>query len=177
MQFSLEMAIPVLERTPTVLKALLQDISTEWTHENEGPDTWSPFNVVGHLIHGERTDWMARARTILQQGESQPFKPFDRFAQFEESKGKSMHMLLDELAELRAENLASLKALELSARHFELCGTHPELGPVTLGELLATWVVHDLGHIAQIARVMAKQLGNEVGPWEAYLGVLGRANG
>jgi len=175
MQFSLETALPILERTPSVLNELLCGLGDAWTTPNEGPETWSPFDVVGHLIHGERTDWIFRARIILEYGEVRPFDPFDRFAQFEESRGKSMKKLLDEFSELREKNLMALQDMDLQPVDFERRGIHPELGAVSLGHLLATWVVHDLGHIAQISRVMAKQYAGEIGVWggSGYLGVLG----
>ena len=173
MQFSLETALPILERTPPVLNEMLCGLDDEWTTPNEGPETWSPFDVIGHLIHGERTDWIPRARIILEHGEAQPFDPFDRFAQFEESRGKRMKTLLDEFAALRDQNLMALQDMNLSPEDFGKRGVHPELGVVTLGQLLATCVVHDLGHIAQISRVMAKQYGGEVGVWRAYIPVLG----
>lgn len=173
MHFSLDTALPILERTPNVLNELLCGLDDAWTTPNEGRDTWSPFDVIGHLIHGERTDWITRARIILEHGDAKPFTPFDRFAQFEQSRGKSMKTLLDEFAELRDQNLMALQDLNLQPSDFEKRGTHPELGTVSLGQLLATWVVHDLGHIAQVSRVMAKQYKDEVGPWVAYIGVLG----
>jgi hypothetical protein len=138
----------------------------------EGGDTWSPYDIVGHLIHGERTDWIARVRMILTRGEESTFEPFDRFAQFQDSRGRSLSSLLDEFAALRAENLETLRELKLGPAEFALTGRHPDFGVVTLGQLLATWVVHDLGHLGQIARVMAKQYRDEVGPWRAYLPVL-----
>ncbi len=155
-----------------MLQTLLDELPEALERGNEGEDTWSPYDIIGHLIHGERTDWISRLRTILEHGESKEFEPFDRFAQFEASRGKSMAELLTEFAALRAENLVFLQALDLGAADYARTGRHPELGIVTLGELLATWVVHDLGHIAQIGRVMAKQLGDEVGAWRAYLPVL-----
>ncbi len=170
--FDLDEAIAVLERTPSVLRAWLSGLSAAWIEADEGPDSWNAFDIVGHLIHGERTDWIARARIVLEHGESRPFDPFDRFAQFELSKGRSLDELLDEFADLRRHNLEILRGLELGAAEFDRAGRHPELGRVTLGELLATWVAHDLGHIAQIARVMAKRYRSEVGVWQAYLPVL-----
>jgi uncharacterized damage-inducible protein DinB len=172
MRITTAVAYDVLERTPRVLPTLLAELPEELERGDEGEDTWSPYDVVGHLIHGERTDWISRLRTILDHGESREFEPFDRFAQFEESRGKSMDELLAEFAVRRAENLSFLRALDLQPEDLERTGRHPDLGIVTLGELLATWVVHDLGHIAQIGRVMAKQLGDEVGSWRAYLPVL-----
>ena len=167
-------AVAVLERTPTVLRALLSDLPAEWTTCNEGPDTFSAFDNVGHLIHGERTDWIARARIILAQGDDRRFQPFDRFAQQQESAGKTLAQLLDEFTMLRAQNLELLRSWQLSERELALTGEHPELGTVTLVQLVATWVVHDLGHLAQIARVMAKRYAAAVGPWQAYLPILTR---
>ena len=172
MKFYLEDAIQLLRSTPDTLWVLLAGLPESWTESNEGPDTWSPFDVVGHLIHGEKTDWIARARIILEQGDSQVFAPFDRFAQFEDSSGKSMRELLDEFADLRAANLEKLDEMKLTEQDFERTGQHPEFGTVTLEQLLATWVVHDLGHIAQVARVMSKQYTDRVGPWSAYLRVI-----
>ena len=173
MNFALEDALPLLSRTPAVLRSLLGDLPESWTRGTEGPDTWSPFDIVGHLIHGERTDWIVRIEILLAHGESQPFNPFDRFAQFEASRGKSLSELLDTFAGLRTANLIRLESLELAAPDLERRGHHPELGPCTLGELLATWVTHDLSHIAQIARVMGRQYTAAVGPWRAYLPMLG----
>ena len=172
-EFDLYEAIAVLERTPAVLRAWLSGLPAGFVEADEGPDTWSPFDVVGHLIHGERTDWISRVRLVLEHGEGRAFEPFDRFAQFELSKGRTLDELLGEFAELRRANLETLRALELGPSELARAGRHPELGGVTLSELLATWVVHDLGHIAQIARVMAKRYGPEVGVWRAYLPVLG----
>lgn len=172
MSFDLEAGLEVLERTPAVLDRWLRGLDAVWLEATEGPETWSPFDIVGHLVHGERTDWMGRARRILEHGPDRPFEPFDRFAQFEDSRGKSIGDLLDEFARLRTENLTALRALGLSEDRFDLEGTHPALGSVTLGQLLATWVVHDLGHIAQIARVMAKVNREEVGAWREYLPIL-----
>ena len=173
MTFDLEASIAVLERTPATLTALLGGLGEEWTHHDEGPGTWSPFDIVGHLIHGERTDWIPRLEIILEHGAARPFEPFDRFAQFEASRGRSLADLLDELARLRARNVQELRSHDLAAADFARPGRHPELGAVTLGQLLAAWVVHDLGHVAQIARVMAKRYADEVGVWTEYLPVLG----
>ena len=151
---------------------MLSDLPGPLERGNEGGDSWSPYDILGHLIHGERTDWIPRMRIILEEGASRAFDPFDRRAQFHESRGKSLEDLLDEFEALRADNLAALEAFDLEEADFARAGRHPGLGIVTLGELLATWVVHDLSHIAQIARVMAKQLGTDVGPWQAYLPVL-----
>ena len=174
MKFDLPTGIAVLERTPPTLRAMLAGLPPDWTDATEGPETWSPYVVVGHLIHGERTDWIPRARLILAQGPERRFTPYDRFAQFRESQGKSLAELLDELARLRAENLATLAGWRLTDARLALTGEHPEFGPVTLRQLLATWVAHDLGHIAQTARVMAKQYREAVGPWRAYLPVMDR---
>ena len=174
MNFDLLTAIPVLERTPNALRALLAGLPPAWTDATEGPETWSPFDVVGHLIHGERTDWIPRARLILAQGPQRRFAPYDRFAQFHESRGRSLADLLDEFARLRAANLATLADWHLTDVELALEGEHPAFGPVTLQQLLATWVAHDLAHVAQTARVMAKQYREAVGPWRAYLPVMDR---
>lgn len=172
MDFDLTTGIAVLERTPRTLRVLLEGLPPAWTDATEGPDTWSPYVVVGHLIHGERTDWIPRARILLAQGANRRFTPYDRFAQFRESQGKSLGALLDELARLRAENLATLTGWRLTDAQLALTGEHPEFGAVTLRQLLATWVAHDLGHLVQISRVMAKQYREAVGPWRAYLSVM-----
>lgn len=174
MEFDLRVAIPVLERTPATLRTLLGGLPSAWTDANEGPDTWSPFDVVGHLIHGERTDWIPRARMILEEGRSRAFEPFDRYAQFRDSEGKSLDALLDEFARLRAQSLATLKAWQLTDAQLALEGEHPVFGAVTLRQLLATWTAHDVSHLAQISRVMAKQYRDAVGPWRAYLPVMDR---
>ena len=174
MDFDLATAIPILERTPATLHAMLGGLPASWTEPNEGPDTFSAFDVVGHLIHGERSDWIPRARIILAQGENRRFTPYDRFAQFEESKGKSLAFLLDEFANLRAENLKTVAGWKLTDHQLALEGEHPKFGAVTLRQLLATWVVHDISHIGQIARVMAKQYRDPVGPWREYLPILDR---
>lgn len=172
MNFTVANGIAVLERTPQTLRDLLSGLSPDWTDATEGPDTWSPYTVVGHLIHGERTDWIPRAQIILAQGANRRFTPYDRFAQFRESKGKSLHDLLDEFARLRADNLATLNDWRLDDDKLALAGEHPECGAVTLRQLLATWVAHDLGHVVQVARVMAKQYRDAIGPWRAYLSVM-----
>jgi hypothetical protein len=174
MDFAIEQGIEILERTPHVLRDLLSGLSRDWVEGDEGPETWSPYVIVGHLIHGERTDWISRARIILAQGEDRRFTPYDRFAQFRESEGKSLIQLLDEFTELRATNVGILKDWNLTDDHMGLTGVHPEFGPVTMRQLLATWVAHDLGHIAQASRVMAKQYRDAVGPWRAYLPVMDR---
>lgn len=172
MEFELIEGMAVLERTPATLRAMLGGLPPAWTDATEGPDTWSPYVVVGHLIHGERTDWIPRAQIILAQGASRRFTPYDRFAQFRESQGKTLAQLLDEFAELRAANVAMLRGWQLTGAQLALEGEHPEFGAVTLGQLLATWVAHDLGHIVQVARVMAKQYRGAIGPWRAYLSVM-----
>jgi len=169
MGFDLDTTRDLLARTPALLDAWLRGLPTEWVHATEGPETWSPFDVVGHLIHGERTDWIPRARIILASEGPKTFERFDRFAQLEAHRGRSLEELLDTFAELRRANLAALTALDLSPADLERTGEHPELGTVTLRQLLATWVAHDQGHVAQIARVLAKQYRDEVGPWRAYL--------
>lgn len=174
MEFDLTTGMAVLERTPQTLRSMLAGLPSVWTDATEGPDTWSPYVIVGHLIHAERTDWIPRAQIILAQGSERRFTPYDRFAQFRDSEGKSLAELLDELARLRAENLATLAGCRLTDAQLELTGEHPEFGAVTLRQLLATWVAHDLGHIAQAARVMAKQYREAVGPWRAYLPVMDR---
>lgn len=173
-QFDLADAIDVLERTPAAFRALLAGLSECWTAPNEGPDTFSAFDNIGHLVHGERTDWIPRARIIIEHGRSRPFDPYDRFAQVHESRGKSIGDLLDELTTLRAQNLTTLRSWRLTDRELALEGEHPALGRVTLAQLLAAWVVHDLGHLAQTSRVMAKQWRADVGPWRAYLPILDR---
>ncbi|HET7464054.1 MAG TPA: DinB family protein [Longimicrobium sp.] len=174
MEFDLAKGVAILERTPATLRALLSGVPAEWTEANEGPETWSPYDILGHLVHGERTDWIGRARIILEQGADRRFQPFDRFAQFRESQGKTLAQLLDEFAHLRAENLRTLAGWRLSGEQLALTGEHPAFGAVTLRQLLSTWVAHDLGHIAQTARVMAKQYRDAVGPWRAYLPVMDR---
>ena len=174
MAFELRPGIAVLERTPRTLRAWLDGLPAEWTEATEGPDTWSPYTVVGHLIHGERTDWIPRAQIILAQGQDRRFTPYDRFAQFRESEGKSLGQLLDEFEHLRAENVKTLTGWQLTDATLAMTGEHPEFGAVTLRQLLATWVAHDLGHLAQIARVMAKQYRDAIGPWRAYLSIMER---
>lgn len=172
MAFTLQKSIEILERTPDVLHKMLQDISAEWTSINEGGETWSAYDIIGHLIHGERMDWIPRAKIILSEQPDKTFEPYDRFAQFEESKGKSLTQLLDEFKTLREKNIAYLRTNKLTAKHLEAKGIHPAFGEVTLSQLLSTWVVHDLNHIGQICRVMAKQYKEAVGPWIEYLGIL-----
>lgn len=172
MEFEVTDGIAILERTPATLRALLAGLPPSWTDATEGPDTWSPYTVLGHLIHGEMTDWIPRAQIILAQGADRRFTPYDRFAQFRESDGKSLEALLDEFARRRADNLATLRGWRLDDAQLALQGEHPALGPVTLRQLLATWVAHDLGHIVQVARVMARQYRGAIGPWHAYLSVM-----
>jgi|SRR5438874_5956848 len=172
MAHNLEHTIAVLSRTPSTMNAMLRDLPEEWIHRNEGDGTFSAFDVIGHLIHGDRTDWIPRARIILEHGDTKPFEKFDRLAQVRESKGKSLPQLLDEFARIRAEKLDELRALNLKPQDFERRGRHPALGIVTLSQLLATWAVHDLTHLHQISRVMAHQYREVVGPWTRYLGVM-----
>jgi hypothetical protein len=172
MEQNLQDTVALLARTPAALDALLRDLPEAWTSRNEGTGTWSAFDIVGHLNHGERTDWMPRARMILKFGETRAFEPFDRWGQERESAGKSLGQLLYEFARLRSEGLAELRAMNLQKEDRERRGRHPALGVVTLSQLLATWAVHDLTHLHQISRVMAHQYDAAVGPWHAYLGVL-----
>ena len=172
MRFELASSMDILRRTPATLRALLDGAGDAWSRSNEGPDTFSPFDVVGHLIDGEETDWMPRAASILSRNPQATFAPYDRFRHYERNRGRSLASLLDEFGRLRAANLEGLAAWNLGDAELELRATHPSLGPVTLRQLLATWVAHDLGHIAQVARVMAKQYREEVGPWVQYLPVL-----
>jgi hypothetical protein len=172
MLFDVVEGAAVLARTPATLSTLLRGLSPAWTDATEGPDTWSAYIIVGHLLHGERTDWIPRAQIILDQGADRGFEPYDRFAQFRESEGKSLTDLLDAFAAERACNLATLASWRLANAQLSLTGTHPAFGDVTLGQLLATWVAHDLGHIAQISRVMAKQYRDAVGPWREYLTIV-----
>ena len=174
MDFDIATGAAVLERTPNVLRTMLEGLAPAWTESNEGPDTWSAYDVVGHLGHGERTIWIARASIILAQGPDRRFASVDRFAQFRDSEGKTLATLLDEFARLRDANLVTLREWRLTDAHLALEGEHPDFGRVTLRELLATWVAHDLGHIAQVARVMAKQYRDAVGPWREYLSIMGR---
>lgn len=161
-----------LASIPAVLDVWLRGLPEEWTRCDEGPDTWSAFDVVGHLIHGEDTDWIPRVKWILEHGDAAAFPPFDRFAQKKRFSGRSLPGLLDEFADKRKKSLAALRALDLGDAELARGGLHPELGRVTVRELLATWVAHDLTHVTQIARVMAKRVGDQVGPWREYLRVL-----
>ena len=172
MDYSIEKSYEILTNTPKVLTALLSHLSEEWLMNNEGEDTFSPFDVVGHLLHGEKTDWIARTKIILEHGTSSSFVPWDRFAQYEESKGKNIHQLLEEFSAKRIENINWLKSLNLTKDDLGKKGMHPKLGEVTLRNLLSTWVVHDLTHIAQITRVMAKQYKTEMGPWVEFFRIM-----
>jgi uncharacterized damage-inducible protein DinB len=172
MNFTIEKSIEILECTPNVLIAMLQNISPDWTTNNEGGETWSVYDIIGHLIHGEKTDWISRMEIILSGKPDKTFEPFGRFAHFEESKGKSLLHLLDEFKRLRKKNIEYLYSKKLSSKNLEEKGIHPAFGEVTLSQLLSAWTVHDLNHIAQISRVMAKQYKEEVGPWIGYLRIL-----
>jgi len=170
--FRLDEAIAILRRTPAVLRAALEGLDPEWINTNRGDNTFSPYDVMGHLIHGERSDWIARSRMIIEHGETRAFEPFDRFAMYEESKGKSMAELLDAFESLRERNLTTLEGMNISSELLQRRGRHPDFGPVTLQQLLATWAVHDLNHIWQIVGTMAWRYREDVGPWRQYLGVL-----
>ncbi|MDP4218499.1 MAG: DinB family protein [Bacteroidota bacterium] len=173
MSFEIDKSVEILERTPAVLTAMLTGLSEDWIMNNEGPDTWSPYDIVGHLIHGEETDWIPRMKIILSDSPDKRFTPFDRFAQFTNSKGKTLSQLLETFTTLRAQNLETLRsAAPITPADLLKTGIHPAFGPVTLSQLLATWVAHDLNHIAQIARVMAVQYRPDAGPWVAYLKIL-----
>jgi hypothetical protein len=174
MDFRLDDALPVLRRTPSVLRDLLADLPEGWTKGVEGPDAWSPFDVVGHLIHAERTDWVPRIEHMLRHGDEVPFPPFDREAMFAASRGLSLGELLETFDQLRAESVNRLVTLGLTDADMARHGRHPEFGVVTMGQHIATWVAHDLSHIGQIVRVMAKQYSEAVGPWRAYLSILRR---
>lgn len=172
MQLKLAEATQILQRTPATLTAMVAGVPEKWLKCTEGGGTWSCYDVVGHLIHGELTDWIPRARIILERGEAQAFEPFDRFAQFREDQSRPIRALLDQFAFMRAENVTILQNFNLTHDDLARRGTHPELGPVTLGQLISAWVVHDLSHLSQIARVTAKQYCHEVGPWQAYMSIL-----
>jgi len=174
MPFNLENSIQILERTPEVLEALLSGLSDDWTKVNEGGESWSPNDIVGHLLHGERTDWIARMEIILSEGPERRFTPFDRFAQFDESKGKSLEELLDEFKVQRKKSITILRSKNLDEILLNREGIHPKFGEVTLRQLLSTWVAHDLAHLAQIARVMAKQYKTDIGPWIEYMPIMTR---
>ena len=172
MDFNLNHSVLILEKTPEVINAMLQNIPEPWAYNNEGKDTWSPFDIIGHLVHGEHTDWIPRAKIILSDQAQKNFEPFDRFAQFENSKNKSLETVLQEFQQLRKLNIEQLKAFHLTEEQLQLTGNHPELGTVTLQQLLATWVVHDLSHIHQITRVLAKNYTDQVGPWVQYISII-----
>ncbi len=172
MKFDINNSIEILERTPKILESYLSGLSNDWLKNNEGENTWSPYDIIGHLIFGEKTDWIIRAKIILSQSENIMFEPFDRFAQLKENQNTPISKLIAEFKELRQSNLKELKSFNISNKDLELKGVHPEFGDVTLEQLISTWVVHDLGHISQISRVMAKQFETNVGPWKAYLRVL-----
>ena len=172
MKYSVAQALEILEKTPAVCATLLAGLSDDWVMNNEGPDTFSPYDVMGHLIHGEKTDWATRAKMILEFGNTKTFVPWDRFAQYEESKGKSLPQLLQEFAVVRKANMDWFKSLQLKESDLDKKGLHPSLGEVTLRNLLSTWVVHDLTHIAQITRVMAKQYTENMGPWPQFFRIL-----
>lgn len=172
MKFHLSDCIKILSRTPKILSTLLIDLPDGWTSTNEGPDTWSPYDIIGHLIHGEQTDWIPRAKIILGNAANKTFEPFDRFAQFENSKGKTLIQLLDTFHSMRQANLEALNQMEINDEKLGRTGIHPALGEVTLQQLLATWTIHDLSHINQMTRVMAKQYKSEVGPWREYISII-----
>lgn len=172
MKYNVKQALEILERTPGVLSALLYGLSDDWIMNNEGPETFSPYDVVGHMVHGEITDWTARIKRILQDGNTKAFDTFDRFAMYEESKGKSMQQLLQEFESLRKNNITWFKSLQLTEADMDKPGLHSVLGEVTLRNLLSTWVIHDLTHIAQITRVMAKQYKEEMGPWVEFFRIM-----
>jgi hypothetical protein len=175
--FVIEEAVAILSRTPATLDALLRGLPPGWIAAHEGGDTWSPFDVIGHLIHGERTDWVPRAKIIREHGEARTFEKFDRFAQFAASPGRTPESLLDEFAALRKENLRELQSMRLTEADLERRGRHPELGVVTLRQLLAAWTAHDLDHVVQISRALARQYSDEVGPWRAYLRIISGSQG
>jgi len=174
MEFSVSKSIEIISRTPQVLQSLLGGLSEDWTAQNEGENTWSPFDVVGHLIHAEKTDWIPRMEIILSESRDKSFPPFDRFAQLRNNTGKTMRQLLQEFADIRKRNVGILESRQLTSEELSMTGFHPEFGEVTLVQLLATWTVHDLNHIVQICRTMAKQYRQEVGPWTQYLLVIQR---
>jgi hypothetical protein len=171
-KFEIDSALEILGRTPAAVRALVSGLSDSWVRVNEGPETFSVFDVVGHLVDGEQTDWIPRATMILEKGEQGTFAPYDRFRHYERNKGRALASLIDEFESLRAQNLGKLRQWQLDDSKLGLRANHPALGPVTLSQLLAAWVVHDLGHIAQISRVMAKQYRDEIGPWIDYLPVV-----
>jgi len=175
--FSLDEAAVLLHQTPKTLEAMLLNLPEGWSESNEGGETWSPIEVLGHLIHGERSDWMPRVRVILESGDSKPFEPFDRFVQVGKDDASALPRLLKEFSTLRARSLSDLRVLGLRPADLDRVGRHPKFGPVTLRQLLATWVAHDYDHVIQIARVLANQYADEVGPWRAYMRVLSGQQG
>ncbi|QHI34812.1 hypothetical protein IMCC3317_01560 [Kordia antarctica] len=174
MNFELNNSIEILERTPLILESFLSNLSSNWIKNNEGENTWSPYDIIGHLIYGEKTDWIVRAKIIVSQSENKTFESFDRFAQFKENQNLQISDLIAKFKDLRKSNLQELKSLHITSDKLALKATHPELGEITLQQLISAWVVHDLGHIAQISRVMAKQYDSNVGSWKAYLGILNK---
>lgn len=172
MDFNLSENVKILQNTPIAIRMIVNALPESWVKNNEGENTWSPYDIIGHLIHGEKTDWIPRAKIILNEESNKTFEPFDRFAQFENSKGKSIVMLLEEFESLRSANINELQKMPINETTLQRKGIHPELGPVTLENLLSTWVVHDLGHISQLARVSAKNHNAAVGPWRQYLSIL-----
>ena len=172
MKHDLSQTVALLAHTPATLNALLRDLPEAWTLSNEGENTWTAFDIVGHLIHAEHTDWIPRATMILESGETQTFRPFNRLGQEEKSRGKSLAQLLDEFAAARSDSLVQLRAMNLQPQDLDRRGRHPAFGPVTLCQLLATWVIHDLTHLHQLSRLLAHQYREAVGPWSVYLGVL-----
>jgi len=174
MLFNIDESLDILQRTPRVLDTLLQNLNGHWVFKNEGQNTWSPFDVVGHLIHGEKTDWIPRIRIILDEGTDKKFTPYDRFAQFKDSQGKSLSDLLNEFKSLRRKNLTKLKGIHFTEAMLEKKGIHPAFGEVTLRQSLATWTTHDLAHLSQITRVMAKQYKEEIGPWVKYFSMFNK---
>ena len=170
--FDLNKSFAILERTPEVLRTLLKDLPEDWTHANEGDETWSPFIIVGHLLHGDKTDWLTRTKIILSDADDKTFPPFDRFAQIKDNQGRQLNDLLDEFAERRKANLKELKALNITEDMLSKKGIHPAFGKVSLGQLLTTWMNHDLNHLYQITRVLAKQFKEETGPWVEFLRIL-----
>jgi hypothetical protein len=170
--FSIAKSLEILERTPVVLEHLLANLSPSWTTQNEGSETWNAYDVIGHLIHGEKTDWLVRTKLILSDNSNKLFNPFDRFAQFENSKGKTLQELLLEFKAIRNANIAQLRSLNISESDLGKKGVHPVFGEVTLHQLIATWVVHDLDHLSQISRVMAKHYKEDVGPWIEFLKII-----
>jgi len=173
MKFDRERSVQILSRTPLVLETLLDGLDHQWIYANEGPDTWNAFDIMGHFIEGEKTDWIPRMQIILSNAPDKKFQKFDRFKQFEQSKGKNISQLIAEFKKLREENLKILADTTLDEKTLSMTGIHPEFGDVTLRQLLSTWVTHDLAHLLQVSRVMAKQYKEEIGPWTKYFSVFG----